>query len=80
MRKNCLLKHVIEGKIGGSIEVMVRRGRRGKQLLDDLNKKRVCWKLKEEALDGAVRTRLGKVLWTCRKTECGRKDECMFVS
>jgi hypothetical protein len=36
LRRNCLLKHVIEGKIERRIEVMGRRGRRGKQLLDDL--------------------------------------------
>jgi len=34
--RNCLLKHVIEGKTEGRIEVMGRRGRRGKWLLDDL--------------------------------------------
>jgi hypothetical protein len=28
-----------------------RRGRRGKQLLDDVNETRGYWKLKEEALD-----------------------------
>jgi len=33
-RGNCLLKHVIEGKIEGRIEVAGRRGRRRKQLLD----------------------------------------------
>jgi hypothetical protein len=27
LRKNCLLKHVIEGKLEGRIEVMRRRGR-----------------------------------------------------
>jgi hypothetical protein len=31
---NCLLKHVVEGKIEGTIEVTGRRGRGGKQLLD----------------------------------------------
>jgi hypothetical protein len=35
-----LLKHVIEGKIEGRIEVVGRRGRRRKQLLDDVKKKR----------------------------------------
>jgi hypothetical protein len=35
--RDCLLKHIIEGKIEGRIEVMGRRGRRCKQLLDDLN-------------------------------------------
>jgi hypothetical protein len=47
LRRNCLLKHVIEGKI----EVTGRRGRRRMQLLDDLKEKRGQWKLKEEALD-----------------------------
>jgi hypothetical protein len=40
LRRNCLLKHVIEGKIEGSIEMTGRRGRRRKQLLDDLMEKR----------------------------------------
>jgi len=35
----------------GKIEVTGRRGRRGKQLLDDLKEKRRHWKLKEEELD-----------------------------
>jgi hypothetical protein len=39
-RRNCLLKRVIEGKIEGRIEVTGRRGRRRKQLLDDLNETR----------------------------------------
>jgi len=47
----CLLKHVIEGKIEGRIKVKVRRGRRLKQLLDDLEEKRGYCKLKEETLD-----------------------------
>jgi hypothetical protein len=34
--RNCLLKHVIEGQLEGRIEMMERRGRRHKQLLDDL--------------------------------------------
>jgi hypothetical protein len=36
IHRNCLLKHVTEGKIEGRIEVMGRRGRRRKQLLDDI--------------------------------------------
>jgi hypothetical protein len=35
----------------GRIEVMGRRGRRHKQLLDDLTETRGYWKLKEEAQD-----------------------------
>jgi len=34
LRRNCLLKQVIEGKIEGQIEVTGRRGRRRKKLLD----------------------------------------------
>jgi hypothetical protein len=30
LRRNCLLKHVIEGKLEGRIEMMRRRGRRRK--------------------------------------------------
>jgi hypothetical protein len=46
-----LLKHVIEGKIDGRIEVMGRRGRGCKQLLDDFTEKRRYWKLEEEEVD-----------------------------
>jgi hypothetical protein len=60
LRRNCLLKHVIEGKLVGRIEMTGRRGRRRKQLLDDLKEKTGYWKLKEEALDRTLwRTRFG---------------------
>ena len=36
LRRNCLLKQVIEGKLKGEMEVTRRRGRRRKKLLDDL--------------------------------------------
>jgi hypothetical protein len=36
LRRNCLLKSVIEGKLDGRIEMTGRQGRRRKQLLDDL--------------------------------------------
>jgi hypothetical protein len=52
--RNCFLKHVIEGKIVGRIEVRGRQGRRHRQLLADLEEKSVYWKLKEEALDRTV--------------------------
>jgi hypothetical protein len=39
LRRNCLLKHVIEGKIEGRIDVTGRRERRRKHLLDALIKK-----------------------------------------
>jgi hypothetical protein len=49
--RNCLLKHVIEGKIDGRIKVKGIGERRRKQLLDDLREKRGYRKLKEEELD-----------------------------
>jgi hypothetical protein len=52
--RNCLLKHIIGGKIGGGIEVMGRLGRRRKQLLEDVQEMRGYWKLKEEVLDRTV--------------------------
>ena len=51
LRRKCLLKQVIEGKIKGGIEVTRRRGRRRKKLLDDLKDRRGYSHLKEEALD-----------------------------
>jgi hypothetical protein len=51
LRRNCLLKEVIEGKIKGQIEVTRRRGRRRKKLLDDFWDRRDYSHLKEEALD-----------------------------
>jgi len=47
LRRNCLLKQFIEGKIKGEIEVTRRR----KKLLDDLKDRRGYSHLKEEALD-----------------------------
>jgi hypothetical protein len=51
LRRNCLLKEVIEEKIKGWIEVTRRRGRRRKKLLDDLGDRKGYSHLKEEALD-----------------------------
>jgi len=51
LRRNCLLKQVIEGKIKGQIEVTRRKGRRCKKLLDYLKDRRGYCELKEEALD-----------------------------
>jgi hypothetical protein len=46
--RNCLLKHGIEGKKDGRIEVTGRRGRILKQLLGDLKEMRGYWKLKRK--------------------------------
>jgi hypothetical protein len=58
LRRNCLLEHVMEGKIEERIEVRGRRGIRGKQLLDGLKEGRGCCKLEDEALD--------RTLWRTR--------------
>jgi len=49
--RNCLLKHVIEGRIEGKKEVMGRQRRRHKQLLDNLKGKKKILELKKEAQD-----------------------------
>jgi len=41
LRRNSLLTHITEGKIQGGIEMTGRRGRRVKQILDDLKKKKI---------------------------------------
>jgi len=50
LRRNFILKRVIEEKIEGRIEVNGKRRRIHKQLLDDLMEMRGYWKLKAEAL------------------------------
>ena len=60
LRRNCLLKHVIEGKIEGRTEATGRRGTGRKQLLQEL--KETTWK--EKALD--------RTLWGTRfERGCG---------
>jgi len=49
--RNCLLKHVIGGKIGGT----ERRGRIRKQLPNDLKEKRIYWNLREGTAERTVR-------------------------
>ena len=46
LRRNCLLKQVIEGKVKGRIDRTERRGRRCQQLLDDLNEQKVYLEIK----------------------------------
>jgi len=61
LRRNCLLRRVIEGKIKGEIEVTGRRGRRRRKLLNDLKGRRGYFLLKEEALDRTMwRARFGR--------------------
>ena len=51
LRRTCLLKQFVEGKLKGEIEVTRRRGRRHKKLLDYLKDRRGYCHLEEEALD-----------------------------
>ena len=61
LRRNCLLKQVIKGKIKGEMGVTRRRGRRRKKLLDDLKDRRGYSHLKEEVLDRTMcRNRFGR--------------------
>jgi hypothetical protein len=52
LRRNCLLRQVIERNIKGGIEVRGRRGRRRRKLLDDLKEIALCGELAlEDVLD-----------------------------
>jgi hypothetical protein len=54
LRRDCLLRQVIEGQIKGGIEATGRRRRRRRKLLVDLKERRGYSHLKEEALDCTV--------------------------
>jgi hypothetical protein len=41
LQRNCLLKHVVDGKMEGKLEGTRRRGRRLEQLLDYLTETRI---------------------------------------
>jgi hypothetical protein len=61
LRRNRLLEHYIERKLEVRMEVTRKRGRRRKQLLDDLKEKRGRCIMKEEILDHTLRrTRFGR--------------------
>jgi hypothetical protein len=63
LRRNYLLKHVIESKIKGRIEVKGRGGRRSNQLLE--NVKETKGHKKYEALDRTLRrNRFGRFYGT----------------
>ena len=66
--RNCLLKHVVGGKIEKRIEAIGRRGRRSKQLLDDFKEQRGYWELEDKTTSLSAKNSFGKVLRTCFKT------------
>ena len=92
LRRNSLLKQVIEGKIKGEMEVTRRRGRRRKKLMDELKDRRGFSHLKEKALDRTMwrnrfRGGFGPVVrqnneWIWRRMICtgrtGRWNEKIF--
>ena len=61
MRRNCLLKHVIERKDKGKDRSDGKTRKRREQLLDVLTERREYWKFEEKALVRTVRrTGFGK--------------------
>ena len=68
LRRNCLLKQVIEEKIKGEMEVARRRGKRRKKLLDDL-KDRIFSSEGGGSGSHYVEASFWRRLWTCRQTE-----------
>ena len=70
LRRNCLLKQVIEGKLKGQIEVARRRGRRRKKLLDDLKDRRRLLSIEGgSSRSHYVEESFWKRLWTYRLTD-----------
>jgi len=66
---------VIEGKIEEVMELTGRRGRKLKQLLEELKEQGGYWDLKREVLDCAMEKLIWRNLWTCLKTAYGM-NEC----
>jgi hypothetical protein len=67
LRRKCLLKHVIDGKIDRKIAGKGRRGRKRKHVLDELKGKEKVVELERGSTKShSVRNSLWKRLWTCR--------------
>jgi hypothetical protein len=79
LRRNCLLKHVIEGKLEGRIELTERRGiRRRKQLQHDLKEIIGYWKLKQEALDRTLRRTRSRKEINSKGGWCENSSSCIL--
>jgi hypothetical protein len=66
LRRNCLLKHIKEGKIEGRIELTERRGRIRKHLLDDLKgEKRILEIASGSNKEHSVENSFWKILGVC---------------
>jgi hypothetical protein len=69
LRRNCLLKHFIEGKKEGRIEVMGKQGTRIQQSQNDLKEKKRLLEIERGNISHSVKSSLWKGIWTCRKTD-----------
>jgi hypothetical protein len=67
--RNCLLKHMIEGKLQGRIEMTERRGRRCKQLLNDLKEKKILEIERGRTRSHPMESSLWRRLRACCKTD-----------
>jgi hypothetical protein len=80
LRRNCLLKHVIEGKLEGRIEMTGRRGRRRKQLLDDLEGKEKILEIERGSTRShPVENLMWKMLQTCRKADYKMNEHTSYI-
>ena len=75
LRRKCLLKHFIEGKLKGRIDVTGRQGRRIKQLLNEFKKTKGVLEIERgNNRSLCVENSLSKRLWTCRKIDYGQNE------
>jgi len=68
LRRNSIVKRVIDRKIERRIKVIGRRGRRSKQLLGTLWIRKHAADRKRKHRNTSVENSCRKKLWTCRKT------------
>ena len=70
LRRSCITKHVITGKIEGEIKVTGRRGRRRKQILDYVKEMRGYRRMKSRSTRSySVENSFWTRPWTCLKRE-----------
>ena len=68
------MKHATERKTEGRIEVTGRRGKRRKELLDELKGDIRYWKQRGSTRSHSLENSFWKRLWTCRKTDYGLNE------
>jgi hypothetical protein len=81
LRRNCLLRKFIEGKIKPGIEVPERWGRRRRKLLSDVKERRGYSHLTEEALDRNMwRARFRRCFGPVVRQTAKYMYVCMFIA